>query len=50
MVLDESFFQEEERCGFLVTEKRKKVWAVGLELLERFGEVCKKHGLTYFVY
>ena len=50
MVLDASFFKEEERCGYLVTEKRKKVWAVGLELWERFDEVCKKHGITYYAY
>ena len=50
MDFDASFFKEEERCGFLVTEKRKKVWAVGMELLEQFDRVCKKHGLRYFVY
>ena len=50
MVLDASFFKEEERCGYLVTEKRKKVWAVGLELWERFDEVCRKHGITYYAY
>lgn len=50
MDFDASFFKEEERCGYLVTEKRKKVWAVGLELLERFDRVCKKHNLKYFVY
>ena len=49
-LLPESFFEEEERCGFLVTEKRKKVWAVLLDLLLKFDEVCKKHGLVYSLY
>ena len=47
MELKESFFEEETRCGFLVTEKRKKIWAVELELLEKLDEVCRKHGLKY---
>lgn len=50
MELSKSFFQEEERCGFLVTEKRKKIWAVELGLLEKFDKVCKKHHLTYYAY
>lgn len=43
-----SFFKEEIRSGFLVTEKRKKVWHAELELLQKFDEVCRKHHLTYF--
>lgn len=31
------------------SEKRKKVWAIELQLLERFDEVCSKHHLTYYV-
>ena len=50
MELKESFFEEETRCGFLVTEKRKKIWAVELELLEKLDEVCRKHGLKYYAY
>ncbi len=45
-----SFFEEEIRCGFRVTEKRKKIWAVELELLEKFDEVCRKHGLSWYAY
>lgn len=48
MGFDESFLREEMRSGFLVTEKRKKIWKVELELLEKFDEVCKKYHLTYF--
>ncbi len=50
MDLDQSFFKEEIRSGFLVTEKRKKVWATELKILERFDEVCNKHHLTYHAY
>lgn len=38
----------ETRCGFLVSEKRKKVWAVELEILQEFIRICKKHNLTYY--
>lgn len=49
MEFKEDFFKEEIRAGFLVTEKRKKVWATELNLLEEFDRVCKKHDLKWFV-
>lgn len=42
------FFQKEIRCDFLVDEKRKKIWAAEMGILEKFDEVCKKHGLTWW--
>ncbi|MCI8983596.1 MAG: LicD family protein [Hungatella sp.] len=48
--INPSFFKKEIRSDFLVDEKRKKVWAVELEMLERFDQVCKKHGLTYWAF
>ena len=48
MYFDSSFYKEEIRSDFLVTEERKKIWAVELELLEKFDEVCRKHHLTYY--
>lgn len=48
MEYDESFIQEEVRCGFTVTQKRKKIWYIELELLKKFDEVCRKHHLTYY--
>jgi len=48
-ILPESFFKEEERCGFFITEKRKKIWAVLLDMLIKFDDVCKKNGLTYYL-
>lgn len=47
-LLPASFFEEEERCGFFVTEKRKKIWAIELDLFLKFAEVCKKHNLTFW--
>ncbi len=47
--LDQNFFREEIRDGFLVTQDRKKIWAVELDLLAEFDRVCKKHNLTYFL-
>lgn len=46
--MKQDFLKEEIRSGFLVTEKRKKIWAVELQLLEKFDEVCKKHNIQYF--
>ena len=50
MIANPSFYKEEIRSGFLVTEKRKKVWAVELQMLEKLDEVCKKYNLTYYAY
>lgn len=47
-ILPESFFKEEIRCDYLVTNKRKKIWAIELDLLIKFDEVCKKYDLTYW--
>ncbi len=43
------FFKEEVRCDFKVDKKRKKIWAVELDLLLKFDEICKKYNLKYFV-
>lgn len=50
MNFTESFFKEEMRSGFLVNEKRKKIWAIELQMLEKFDEVCKKYNFTYYAY
>lgn len=47
--LPESFFQEEERDGYLVSAKTKELWAVQLDLLNEFDRVCKKHNLKYIL-
>ena len=45
--IDEHFYEPEVRDGFLVTSKRKRVWAKELEILFDFDRVCKKYGLKY---
>lgn len=47
---DPKFFEKEIRCDYLIDERMKKIWAVELEMLQRFDEVCKKHGLTYWAF
>jgi phosphorylcholine metabolism protein LicD len=39
---------EEERCGYLVTEKMKEVWAIELDLMYRFLAACEKYGLKCY--
>ena len=46
---DESFFEEEERCNFRVTRKRKELWAILLDLWQEFDRVCRKYNLTYYL-
>lgn len=48
MQIPTGFLQSEYRDGYLVDETMKKVWAVELELLERFQEICERHGLRYY--
>ena len=43
--LPDRFLEEEVRCGFTVSEKLKKIWAVELDLLNELMRVCKKHDI-----
>ena len=43
-----SFYEEEERCGYVVKKEMKEVWAVELDLLAEFMRVCKKNNLTFY--
>ncbi|SKB66415.1 lipopolysaccharide cholinephosphotransferase [Lachnospiraceae bacterium] len=45
--IPEGFLEPEERNGFLVTKKRKQVWAVELDLLAEMDRICKKYDLKY---
>lgn len=49
MDFKDTFFEEEIRCGYTISSKMKRVWAVELEMLERFIEVCEKNNLNYFL-
>lgn len=48
-ILPASFLEPEIRNDFVVTKDRKKLWAVELDLLLKFDDVCKRHGLKYFL-
>lgn len=49
MELPEAFYQEEVCCGYTVSTKMKKVWAVELQMLEKFIDVCERNHLNYFM-
>lgn len=46
--LEETFYEEEIRCGYRVSSKMKKLWAVELDLLKQFLGVCEKYQLKYY--
>ncbi len=48
MTINNEFLNEEVRCGFTVSADMKKIWAVQLDLLDRFQEVCHRHHLKFF--
>lgn len=50
MDLPEYFLEEEVGGGYTVTEKTKKVWAIELDLLSEFINICSKYNLTDFAY
>lgn len=47
--LDKWFLHEEMRCGYRVTDGMKHVWAVKLDLIEKFKDVCERNRLLYFL-
>ena len=46
--MEDDKLKKEIRCGFEVSEKRKRIWNVELDLLNRLDGLCKKHGLRYY--
>ena len=48
MQLEKTFFEREVRSGYEVSEKVKKIWAVELNLLEYFDNLCREYHLRYF--
>ncbi|WP_031553321.1 LicD family protein [Oribacterium sp. FC2011] len=44
-IIDDSFYQEEIRCGCRVSERLKKIWAVELDLMNELLRVCNKHDI-----
>ena len=47
--LDDSFFLEEEKCGYKITAQSKKLWAVLLDLMVQFDAVCREHNIRYTI-
>ena len=50
ITLPENFLKKEVRCGYEVSEKLKKIWAVELDLLQSLLDVCKKHNINVQVF
>lgn len=48
-VVPENFFEPAVVCDFLVDSKRKKIWAIELEMLLELDRICRKHNLKYFL-
>ena len=46
-VIPSNFLEPEIICDFYVDEKRKKIWAIGIDLLIQFDIVCRRHNLRY---
>lgn len=46
--LPDSFFEEEVRSGYTVRKEMKKIWAVELDLMDRFLRACKKYDLKCY--
>ena len=47
-VFTDKYFQDEERCGFMISECMKRYWAASLHSLEIFDDICRRHGLKYW--
>jgi len=45
--ISERFLQPETICDFYVDGKRKKIWAIQLDLLKEFQRVCNSHSIKY---
>lgn len=44
------FIKDEERCEYNVTTELKKIWAVELDLYQKFAETCDKYDIKYFAW
>ena len=47
-LLSSTFFISENKNDFYVSEGRKALWAVLLDLLKEFQRICEEHSLNYF--
>ena len=47
--IPDSFYEEEEKCGSLITKEEKKIWAIELDLLNEFKRICDKYNLKWYI-
>ena len=47
-IVDSDFLKEEVRNEYVISEKMKKVWAIELDMLKRFDQLCEEHHLRYW--
>lgn len=47
--MNKDFLEEEVRWDYRISQKQKKIWALELEILEYLDEICKEHGLRYYL-
>lgn len=40
---------KETICGYEVSARMKRIWAMELHMVEKFVEVCREHGLVYMI-
>lgn len=50
MKFEKDFFLPEERAGYLVTEAKKRLWAVELDLLSEFFRVCRENNIEAYAF
>ena len=46
--MPEDYLNPETRCGFFVSEKRKKIWQTELSLISELARVCNKYQLKWY--
>lgn len=46
--IDDSFYEEEDRNGYIVTKEKKEIWAVELDISAKLLDLCSKHGLKIY--
>lgn len=46
--MQKNFLTPETKCEFLISEKRKKIWKIQIELIQALDSICKKYHLRYF--
>lgn len=47
--LPDDYLEEETRCGFLCSSKRKKIWLVLMDLALELDRLCREEGLRYML-